>query len=167
MKNVTHLRRSLLIMIVVFACLAAGNALFRPASTQAASITPTFARGVPLTTSTPIAIPGSGGSCAVTYTVEVQFSGGFNVQMIIQNTGSTTINGWSLTFTFPNGQVIQSDINANYAQVGGHVTATNRTWNGVVLPGQAVIGPPGFNASWNNIANDPPPSFTLNGVLCS
>src|SRR5215469_10121233 len=44
---------------------------------------------------------GGGGTCHVTYTKNSEWPGGFTAQVVIADTGTTTINGWSLTFTFP------------------------------------------------------------------
>ncbi|WP_376794666.1 cellulose binding domain-containing protein, partial [Thermogemmatispora sp.] len=37
--------------------------------------------------------------CQVTYSVVSQWPGGFSVNLVLQNTGSSPWNGWTLTFT--------------------------------------------------------------------
>jgi endo-1,4-beta-xylanase len=59
-----------------------------------------------------------GGTCHVTYTKNSEWPGGFTAQVTIANTGTTTINGWSLTFTFPGDQKITSNFNGAFSQTG-------------------------------------------------
>ena len=82
----------------------------------------------------------------------------------ITNTGTTTINGWSLVFTLPAGQTIISGWNANYVPTSGQVTASNLHYNATIPPnGSTTIG---FQA--NHTGNTGRPSaFTLNGQPCT
>lgn len=125
--------------------------------------TPTPTIGV-TPTPTPATTPSSGSSCAVNYTVTNQWPGGFGVNVTITNTGSTTINGWTLAWTFPNGQTITQLWNANYTQSGSQVSATSLSYNGTLTPGGNTAF--GFNGTWNGV-NASPTSFTLNGITCS
>ena len=135
-----------------------------PTPTNGTTPTPTPTRG---TTPTPTPPPGGGG-CSVHYVVSNQWNTGFTATVNIINTGSTSINGWTLQFTFPNGQVIQSGAwNGNFTQSGSAVTITNLSYNGSIAPGGGTLSsPPGFNASWSG-ANSSPTAFTLNGTACS
>jgi len=99
----------------------------------------------------------------VTYTVTNQWSGGFGANVTIANTGTTTINGWTLTWTFPNGQTITQLWNASYTQSGSQVSATNLSYNGTLAPGSNTAF--GFNGTWNG-TNASPSAFTLNGATC-
>jgi len=101
----------------------------------------------------------------VTYTITNQWPGGFGVNLTITNTGTTTINGWSLQFAFPNGQTITQLWNGNYTQSGANVTITNLSYNGSIAPGATLSSEPGFNGSWSS-SNSAPTSFTLNGSPC-
>src|SRR5579859_4799257 len=115
---------------------------------------------------TPSPTPTSGASCKVIYMVTNQWPGGFGGNLSITNTGTTAINGWSLQFTFANGQKITQLWNGNYAQNGGTVTITNLSYNGSIPAGATLSSPPGFNGSWSS-SNLNPTSFTLNGATCS
>lgn len=123
-------------------------------------------------TSTPTSIPSptpppiSGTACSVHYAITNQWSGGFGASFTITNTGTTAINGWSLQFSFPNGQTITQLWNGNYTQSGGNVTITNLSYNGSLSPGGTVGSEPGFNGSWSG-TNTVPAAFTLNGTACS
>jgi endoglucanase len=123
----------------------------------------------PITTSIPTATPTStpGTGCSIHYVVSNQWNTGFTATVNITNTGSTTINGWTLKWTFPSGQVIQPGAwNGTFTQSGSAVTVTNLSYNGTIAPGGSLASPPGFNASWSG-SNTNPTAFTLNGVSCT
>ncbi len=134
-----------------------------PTATPTSTPTPT---PTPTNTPTPTPTPISGASCKVTYTITNQWPGGFGVNLTITNTGTTAINGWSLKFSFPNGQTITQLWNGSYTQSGANVTITNLSYNATIAPGATLNSPPGFNGSWSG-SNSPPTSFTLNGTPCS
>jgi endo-1,4-beta-xylanase len=126
--------------------------------------TPTQTGSTPTPTPT---VGNTGSSCSVHYVISNQWSTGFTATINITNTGSTTINGWTLQFTFPNGQVIQAGPwNGTFSQSGSAVTVTNLSYNGTIPPGGSLASPPGFNASWSG-SNQAPTAFTLNGAACS
>ncbi len=134
-----------------------------PTPTPTKTPTPTPTAGI---TPTPTPTQTSGSSCKVTYTVTSQWPGGFGANLSITNTGTTTINGWTLTFTFANGQTITQLWNGSFTQSGANVTVTNVSYNGSIAPGAAVSSAPGFNASWTG-TNSAPTAFSLNGVACA
>jgi endo-1,4-beta-xylanase len=106
---------------------------------------------------------GGGGTCHVTYT-KSEWTGGFVANITINNTGTSTINGWTLTFTFPGDQRITNAWNASISQSGASVTATNLSYNPVISPGGSTSL--GFQGTWT--ANDTSPSsFSVNGSACS
>jgi hypothetical protein len=141
-----------------------------PTPTPTLGVTPT---PTPTHTPTPTPTPvtptptaTSGVACKVHYAINSQWQGGFGVALTITNSGSTTINGWTLQFTFANGQTITQLWNGSYTQSGGNVSITNLSYNGTIPPGQSVSSEPGFNGTWNR-TNAAPTAFTLNGVACS
>ncbi len=134
-----------------------------PVPTPTAGITPTPTVGK---TPTPMPTSTSGSSCKVTYTINSQWQGGFGANISITNTGTTTINGWSLQFSFANGQTITQGWNGTFTQSGSAVTITNLSYNGSIPPGASASSAPGFNGSWSG-TNSVPTSFKLNGVTCS
>ncbi|HLI72080.1 MAG TPA: cellulose binding domain-containing protein [Ktedonobacteraceae bacterium] len=131
-----------------------------PTPTPTHTPTPTPTVGI-----TPTPTSTSGTSCSVHYAITNQWPGGFSASFTITNTGTTSINGWSLQFSFPNGQTISQLWNGNYTQSGANVTITNLSYNGSIPPGQALSSEPGFNGTWNG-TNSPPTAFTLNGTAC-
>jgi endo-1,4-beta-xylanase len=108
---------------------------------------------------------GTGGrTCHVTYTKNSEWAGGFTAQVVIANTGTTTINGWSLTFTFPGDQKITSNFNGGFSQTGENATLTNASYNGTIAPGANIAD--GFQGTWTS-SDANPTSFSINGTACS
>jgi hypothetical protein len=104
------------------------------------------------------------GACAVTYTVTNQWSGGFQADVKLTNTGSSAWSGWSLGWTFPNGQTISQLWNADYTQSGSAVTAKNVSWNANVAAGSSVSF--GFTGSWSG-SNTKPTAFKVGDQSCA
>jgi hypothetical protein len=107
---------------------------------------------------------GGGGACHVVYTLNSSWPGGFTAQVTIKNTGTTTINGWSLTFTFPGDEKITANFNGGFSQTGENATLTNASYNGTISAGSTITD--GFQGSWtSSVAN--PTSFAINGTTCT
>ncbi|MCZ7420649.1 MULTISPECIES: cellulose binding domain-containing protein [unclassified Micromonospora] len=107
--------------------------------------------------------PSGSGACAVKYTAN-SWNNGFTADVQITNTGSSTINGWTLAYSLPSGQQVTNSWNATVSQSGSSVTARNVGHNGTISPGgTASFGYQGtLSGSYAN-----PTSFTLNGTACS
>ncbi|MER5198976.1 cellulose binding domain-containing protein [Streptomyces sp. NPDC002755] len=104
------------------------------------------------------------GACAVTYTVTNQWSGGFQADVKLANTGTSAWSGWSLNWAFPNGQTVSQLWNADYTQAGSTVTAKNVSWNANVAAGSSVSF--GFTGSWSG-SNTKPAAFKLGDQSCT
>lgn len=90
---------------------------------------------------------------------------GMTTNIAITNTGTTTVNDWKLTFSFPDsGQKVTSGWSATWTQTGSTVTATGMPWNKDLAPGQTLWI--GFNGTHNG-ANPTPTTFQLNGTSCA
>lgn len=83
------------------------------------------------------------------YAITAQWPGGFGASISITNTGSTAINGWTLKFTFPNGQTVTQGWNGSFSQQGSTVTITNLSYNATIPAGATLGSAPGFNGTWN------------------
>jgi poly(hydroxyalkanoate) depolymerase family esterase len=111
---------------------------------------------------------GSGGStggatCQVSY-VKNEWGGGFTANLTIANTGTTPINGWTLTWSFPGDQKVTNAWNATVTQTGSAASATNASYNATIAPAGNVQF--GFQGTWT--ANDTSPgAFALNGTSCT
>ncbi|HEY0753889.1 MAG TPA: endo-1,4-beta-xylanase [Ktedonobacteraceae bacterium] len=146
-----------------------GTATTPPPSTPTA--TPTRVPTTPVAatpTSVPVTptptSPTGGANCSVHYTITSQWTGGFGASVTITNTSSSAINGWTLAWSFANGQTITQIWNASDIQSGGNVSATNLSYNGTLAPGANTNF--GFNGAWSG-TNAAPTSFKLNGTTCS
>ncbi|MFF4833710.1 cellulose binding domain-containing protein [Streptomyces sp. NPDC001315] len=108
--------------------------------------------------------PAPTGACAVTYKITNQWSGGFQADVQLANTGTSAWSGWSLDWSFADGQKITQLWNADYTQSGAAVTAKNVSWNGNVAAGSSVSF--GFTGSWTS-TNTKPSSFKLGDQSCA
>jgi cellulose 1,4-beta-cellobiosidase len=73
-------------------------------------------------------------ACTGTYSVTSSWSGGFQGQVVVKNTGSGTLNGWQLGWTFPGSQAISSLWNGSYTQSGSSVTVASTSYNATLAP---------------------------------
>ncbi|GEL97232.1 cellulase family glycosylhydrolase [Cellulomonas terrae] len=105
----------------------------------------------------------STGSCAVTYTAN-SWSTGFTGSVKITNTGTSPLAGWSLAFTYANGQKVTQGWSATWSQTGSTVTATGVAWNSTLAPGASTEI--GFNGTHTG-TNTAPTAFTVNGASCT
>lgn len=108
--------------------------------------------------------PGTTAACRVTYGITSQWQGGFQADVTIANTGTAAINGWTLRWTFPNGQQVTQAWNTTLSQSGGQATATNVSWNGTIAPNGSTAF--GFTGSWTG-TNAKPTAFTVNNAACA
>ena len=106
----------------------------------------------------------TGASCHVTYAVTNQWNVGFGTAVTIENTGTTAVNGWNLTWTWAGNQEITQSWNATYSQTGANAKLTNESYNAAIASGSTITGI-GFNASYSG-TNTSPTAFSLNGTLC-
>jgi hypothetical protein len=106
----------------------------------------------------------SAGGCHVAYSVTTQWNVGFGTALTIQNTGTTAINGWNLTWAWAGNQQITQVWDANYSQTGANASLTNLSYDSAIAAG-ATIGGIGFNGSYSG-TNTTPAAFYLNGTLC-
>ncbi|MFJ2946563.1 cellulose binding domain-containing protein [Streptomyces sp. NPDC087226] len=108
--------------------------------------------------------PGPTGACEVTYTITNQWPDGFQADVKLTNTGSSTWNGWSLDWSFADGQKISQLWNASHTQSGAAVTVRNTDWNGTVAAGSSAAF--GFTAT-RSAANSEPTTFQVGGETCT
>ncbi|MFI7544775.1 cellulase family glycosylhydrolase [Actinoplanes sp. NPDC049599] len=140
---------------------AAGGS--QPTTQPTTPTTPPTTPTTPPVTTPPPTSPGGTSTCRVSSTVNA-WNTGLTTNITITNTGTTTINGWTLTFTLAAGQTIVSGWSAGYSPTSGTVTATNASYNGTLAPGgSASIG---YQASHTGNAAVPT-GFRLNGTTCS
>ncbi|MEU1164793.1 cellulose-binding domain-containing protein, partial [Streptomyces sp. NPDC005921] len=108
--------------------------------------------------------PAPTGACTVTYTITNQWTGGFQADVRLTNTGTASWSSWSLGWSFPNGQTVGQLWNADWTQSGAAVTAKNVSWNGTVAAGSSVSF--GFTGTWTG-TNTEPTTFKLGDQTCT
>ncbi len=112
----------------------------------------------PPTTAPPTTGPPPGSGCTAPYRVVGQWSGGFQGEVTVRNSGTTATRGWTVRLTYANGQQINQMWGGSYTQSGSAVTVTNAGYNGVIGPNATATF--GFIASWNGSNTAPAPTCT-------
>jgi mannan endo-1,4-beta-mannosidase len=106
--------------------------------------------------------PGVG--CSVGYRVVGDWPGGFQGEISIRNTGTTTISGWTLDFAFANGQTVTNMWGGTPTQSGGAVSVTAASYTSAIpAAGSVTVG---FTGS-KSATNTSPTAFRLNGTTCA
>lgn len=99
-------------------------------------------------------------SATATYVKTQDWGNGFGGKWTVKNTGTTTINSWTIEWDFPSGTKVTSAWDATVTNSGDHWTAKNVGWNGTLAPGASVSF--GFNGS----GSGDPSGCKLNGGSC-
>ncbi|MFD0971836.1 cellulose binding domain-containing protein [Plantactinospora endophytica] len=100
-------------------------------------------------------------TCRVSFVVSDSWGTGYAAIVTVYNDGPA-INGWSLGWAFPGGQLVQGHWNGVFQQAGPAVTVTNENDNASIPTGGAV----NFGFTANGSPGTPAP-FTLNGTICN
>ena len=129
-----------------------------PTPTPAPSPTPTPTPS-PTSSSSPGAL-----SCSAAYSLVNSWSGGFQAQLTLTNTGGAAISPWTLTWTFPGDQQITDLWNAAYTQSGEQVTVTAESYDASIAPAASVTV--GFTGTYTN-SDATPASFAVDGTSCT
>ncbi|MFI0899003.1 cellulose binding domain-containing protein [Streptomyces sp. NPDC020983] len=145
--TVTGLTAGTAYTFAVYARDAAGNR-----STRSTTVTATTSTG------------SATGGCGITYQVTNSWSGGFQGELVIRNTGTTALSGWTLAFSFTAGQAVTQMWGGVPTQNGGAVTVTPVDYTRTIPAGGSVTV--GFLANQGS-SNPAPTSFTLNGGTCT
>ncbi|MFC4059624.1 cellulose binding domain-containing protein [Planomonospora corallina] len=97
------------------------------------------------------------GGCTAAYRVANSWPGGFQGEVTVKNTGTAAISGWTVKWTFPDGQKITQLWSGEHTQTGADVTVGNASWNGRLNAGASTSF--GFGASRSG-ANGVPATVT-------
>jgi hypothetical protein len=159
------------------------TASFSPASSASSSVVTFTAAATAVAGTYPVTITGTSGTlsattsialtvgtiatgaCQVIYTISPQNSTSFGAAITIDNTSTTALSSWTLTWSFANGQTVASMWNGVEAQSGANVTVENESYNGSIPANGSVTGI-GFNGTWNGVTNAVPTNFAINGTAC-
>jgi cellulase/cellobiase CelA1 len=101
--------------------------------------------------------------CVVTYTAR-NWPGAFTAKVTISNRGTTSINGWTLTFRFPGDEAVSSAWNASFTQTGADVSASNLSFDATIAPGASQSL--GFLGAWTS-DGAAPADFRVNRAACT
>ncbi|WP_406356483.1 glycoside hydrolase family 18 chitinase [Streptomyces sp. NBC_01635] len=99
-------------------------------------------------------------SATATYAKTQDWGSGFEGKWTVKNTGTTTLNSWTVEWDFPSGTSVTSAWDADVTSSGNHWTGKNKSWNGTLAPGASVSF--GFNGSGTGA----PAGCKLNGGSC-
>lgn len=110
--------------------------------------------------------PPSNASCAVHYVVSGTWSGGFQAGVTITNSAAAAVNGWTLTWTWPNsGEAITQLWNGSYTPSGTSVSVTNASYNSTITANGGTVT---FGFLGSDTGQAPAPAaFHLNGNICT
>jgi mannan endo-1,4-beta-mannosidase len=132
-----------------------GTTTSRPPTTT--SRPPTTTSRPPTTTSRPpttTSSPPPPGGCSATYSRLNQWDTGFQGEVRVTNTGTSSTASWTVVLTFANGQRITQIWNGRTTvPASSPVTVTNEGYNGVVGAGQSTTF--GFLGSWTGTNANP------------
>ncbi|MBF7072105.1 cellulose binding domain-containing protein [Glaciecola sp. MH2013] len=107
----------------------------------------------------PVVGVGSGATC--TYAIANSWNSGFVAEITIANTGTSTINGWDVSWAYTDGSSVTNGWNSVLSGTGaGPYTASNLAWNATIEPGSSVVF--GFQGSHNGSA----PVVNVTGDIC-
>ncbi|MFF1296124.1 MULTISPECIES: cellulase family glycosylhydrolase [unclassified Streptomyces] len=104
------------------------------------------------------------GNCSVGYRVVGEWQGGFQGEITIRNTGTAAVNGWTLGFSFANGQTVSNMWGGTPTQTGAAVSVTPASYTSTIpAAGSVTFGFIGTKGATNTA----PTAFTLSGSACT
>ncbi|MGW0122084.1 cellulase family glycosylhydrolase [Streptomyces sp. NPDC003327] len=105
-----------------------------------------------------------GARCSVGYRVTGSWPDGFQGEIVLRNTGTTPVDGWTLGFAFDAGQTVANLWGGTATQTGREVRVAAAPYTAVIPPsGSVTLGFIGTRGT----TNPPPSAFTLNGGTCA
>ncbi|MEU7060061.1 glycoside hydrolase family 18 chitinase [Streptomyces sp. NPDC046197] len=99
-------------------------------------------------------------TATATYVKTQDWGTGFEGKWTVRNTGTTTINSWTIEWDFPSGTSVTSAWDADVTSLGTHWTAKNKSYNGTLAPGASV------SFGFNGAGSGSPGNCRLNGAGC-
>jgi endoglucanase len=119
----------------------------------------------------PVAGTGGGGnpppppttSCAVSYTIDNAWQGGFNATVKLTNTGTGSLTNWTLGWTPGAGVSLTNGWNATVTQSGGTVSAVAPSWSPTLAAGASWS----IGTSNNGPSTALPSAFHVGSTTCA
>ncbi len=104
--------------------------------------------------------PGNG-TANCEYVISNSWNSGFVAEVRISNNGTAPIQGWQVALSYTDGSTISNAWNADLSGSGGNYSATNKSYNGIIQPGQTVSF--GMQGTHPGTASN----ATLSGSVCN
>jgi hypothetical protein len=123
-----------------------------PSPTPSPSPSPTHTAS-PSPSPSPSPTTSGTGTCSAAYSLTNSWSTGFQGQVVITNTSSSTLNGWTVSWTYPGNQDINDLWNGSYTQSGEAVTVTPESYDTSIAPGGTVTV--GFTGTYSGTNTSP------------
>ncbi|MEU0559591.1 cellulase family glycosylhydrolase [Dactylosporangium sp. NPDC006015] len=98
--------------------------------------------------------PPGGKTCTASYAIVGQWPGGFQAEVRV-TAGGSAISGWTVGWSYANGQTVTNGWSATITSSGAAVTARNVSYNGSVGAGASTSF--GFLGTWNGTNAVPSP----------
>ncbi|GAB3116676.1 glycoside hydrolase family 18 chitinase [Streptomyces calidiresistens] len=118
------------------------------------------ALAVPLGLMVAMAAPAQAAGASAAFTKTSEWDTGFGGQWTVTNTGTSSLNGWTLSWSFPSGTTVGSLWNGVLTRSGNTYTVTNESWNGTLAPGQSTT------VGFSGTGNGNPTDCRINGASC-
>ncbi|MER5890175.1 glycoside hydrolase family 18 chitinase [Streptomyces sp. NPDC001941] len=99
-------------------------------------------------------------AASATYTKVSDWGTGFEGKWTVKNTGTTTINAWTVEWDYPTGTRVTSAWDADVTSSGTHWTAKNKGYNGTLAPGASA------SFGFNGAGAGAPSGCKINGASC-
>jgi hypothetical protein len=123
--------------------------------TVAASAPPTDQNGQPIPTGSAGRSAPTGLACTATFKISSRWPGGYQADVTVANTGARALSGWTVSWTFTNGETITQLWNGQDTASGAQHSVRNADYNG----GLGVGATAAFGYTANVTGDDvPPPS---------
>jgi cellulase/cellobiase CelA1 len=87
------------------------------------------AGGAPTPARSPATSPSDRPGCSASFTVAGAWPTGFQANVTVRGNGSSPVNGWTVTWTFPSDQTVMQMWNGRYTQTKSIVTVQSEGWN--------------------------------------
>jgi xyloglucan-specific exo-beta-1,4-glucanase len=143
-----------------------GRGILYADRTTAATTGPTSGPPSPTTSSPSPSVstttPPAAGGCSAAYKITGSWGGGFQGEVTVTNTGTTTTKGWTVGWTWTGGQTVTQIWGGTLGQTGAAVKVTNVSYNGALGAGAATTF--GFLGSVTGSANPIPTPVTCSAT---
>ncbi|GAA2692283.1 cellulase family glycosylhydrolase [Actinoplanes palleronii] len=126
--------------------------IFGTTSTSSPTASPSASSSASPSPSASSSPPPSGKTCTAAYAITGSWPGGFQGEVKV-TAGSTAITGWTVNWTYANGQSVANAWSATVTSSGSAVTAKNVSYNGSLSAGSTTSF--GFLGSWTGTNSVP------------